>query len=133
MVSEQPPAVWPLVFPGACFNYAMVLQGDFMLSQEVQLTNHGKSEVHLTGYQTTTDVLDPEADLESEEDDDDPVDLEQTLVGLWSCLRSFLGIHTIHARWASVLCGWGSCYHTSLHMHSLPALGLPARCQPGML
>lgn len=41
-----------------------------MLSQEVQLLNHGKSEVHLTGYQTTTEMLDPEADLNSDEDDD---------------------------------------------------------------
>ena len=55
-----------------------------MLSQEVQLTNHGKSEVHLTGYQTTTEVMDPEADLESDEDDDEE-DLEQSLVGTLPC------------------------------------------------
>lgn len=51
-----------------------------MLSQEVQLTNHGKSEVHLTGYKTTTEVMDPEADLlDSDEDDDE--DPEEILVG----------------------------------------------------
>ncbi len=29
-----------------------------MLAEAVQLVNHGKSAVHLTGYQTTTDVTD---------------------------------------------------------------------------
>ena len=34
------------------------LQGDFMLAEPVVLVNKGKSSVHLTGYQTTTDVTD---------------------------------------------------------------------------
>jgi hypothetical protein len=29
-----------------------------MLAEAVQLINHGKTAVHLTGYQTTTDVMD---------------------------------------------------------------------------
>ena len=33
-------------------------QGDFMLAEPVVLVNQGKSSVHLTGYQTTTDVTD---------------------------------------------------------------------------
>lgn len=41
-----------------------------MLSQEVQLLNQGKSEVHLTGYQTTTDIMDPEAELETDDEED---------------------------------------------------------------
>lgn len=41
-----------------------------MLSQEFQVLNQGKSEVHLTGYQTTTDIMDPEADLESDDDEE---------------------------------------------------------------
>jgi len=45
------------------------LQGDFMLAESVQLINHGKSAVHLTGYQTTTDVTD--GMMLSDEDDQD--------------------------------------------------------------
>ena len=56
----------------------VTLQGDFMLSQEVEFVNRGKSEVHLTGYQTTTVVMDPEADLESDEEDD--IDMDQHIL-----------------------------------------------------
>lgn len=64
-------------------NSLQCAQGDFMLSQEVQIVNHGKSEVHLTGYQTTTDMMDPEGELgedfeiDSDGEDEDPPQLVQ--------------------------------------------------------
>ncbi len=69
-----------------------------MLSHQAEVTNHGKSEVHLTGYQTTTDVMDPEADLES--DDEDELELGQSLVSHLpqpSCLGGFASSSIPHS------------------------------------
>lgn len=38
------------------------LQADFMLSGEVEVINTGESEVHLTGYQTITNIDDIQMD-----------------------------------------------------------------------
>ena len=47
-----------------------------MISESVRLINSGASEVHLTGYKTTTDLLDPGAhelagDTDEEDEDED--------------------------------------------------------------